>query len=754
MKKTIFCLLAIVLSALATAQNVKLSGVVSTPDSSSREWGICYISSGSERVASRKFTVGEVFSWQLRAPGAYTLSFVMPGYEEKVLPVEIGSDTPEHDLGVIAMLADDHLLDAAVVSTEGGRLYFDKENITLDVAGDSLLRHKSLKDVIARLPLVSINRENNQIEVASGQFAVTVNGKKNLALSGSNINAVADYLKGENVKSVSINTAPVGRHGQYSAVIDIRVERDLADFIVGGLSISVGDVYSTNGSADITLKAGKSVVQTSYFPSYRDARERYKSSVRTSLADPLVEYAAYDTVKTSRGWNHALGLNASYDLSDKDVLFLSSGFSSSSSAGVTSSSFMDSFTSTDSDLHTSGYNATLSYQHDFKSGREKLLTLQAGMSDSRSGNSWDINGTLSDNDTREAEYNVGIDFSHSVSDRLSYYANGGWRYRDYTSKSGDEVLLDYPQSILFCEGSAAYSLGKFRLTAQGKYEHTDDIRSYHSVIYMLGANWFLRPGQMLRLTVSQNIYRAGFRELNNYEDNSVAGTTVSGNSSLGETRANNILLMYSYMIGSRFSVRPMFSYRTDNGGGLPRVSVNDDGSISTTYASYDGWKSYRFSSGMNWNDPDGRYNINFNPILAKNVYASPERTISNIEWSLNLYASAHLWKGVYLGANVLYANPDFQIAFDPQATKLHNILHGYVSLSRRFGSFNAYVRFDRPWSAYEKEVREQEASGYRILTTTTAPINRIVLGLSYSFGRSRAYVKTSSRVISASDRML
>lgn len=754
MKRILLISSLLLICVAAAAQNVKLSGVVSTPDSSSREWGICYISSGSEKVASRKFTVGEVFGWQLRAPGTYTLSFVMPGYEEKVLSVEIGSDTPEHDLGDIAMIVDDHLLDAAVVSTEGGRLHFDKESITLDVAGDSLLRHKSLKDVIARLPLVSINRENNQIEVASGHFAVTVNGKKNLALSGSNINAVADYLKGENVKSVSINTAPVGRYGQYSAVIDIRVERDLADFIVGSVGISASDVYSAGGSANITLKTGKTVVQTSYSPSYSDARERYKSSVRTSLADPLVEYAAYDTVKTSRGWNHAVGLNASYDLSDKDVLFLASGFSSSSSAGLTSSSFMDSFTSTDSDLHTSGYNATLSYQHDFKSGREKLLTLQAGMSDSRSGNNWDINGTLSDNDTREAEYNVGIDFSHSVSDKLSYYANGGWCYRDYTSKSGGEVLLDYPQSILFCEGSAAYSLGKFRLTAQGKYEHTDDIRSYHSAVYMFGGNWFLRPGQMLRLAISQNIYRASFRELNNYEDNSVAGTTVSGNSSLGMMRANNILLMYSYMIGNRFSVRPMFSYLTNNDGGLPMVSVNDDGSIATTYASYDCWKSYRFSSGMNWNDPDGRYNISFNPVLAKNVYDSPEGTVFNIEWSLNLRASAYLWKGVYLGANVLYANPDFQVAFDPQATKLHNILHCYVSLSRRFGKFNAYVRFDRPWSAYEKEVREQEASGYRILTTTTAPINRVVFGLSYSFGRSRAFVKTSSRVISVSDRLL
>lgn len=738
----------------AAAQEFNLSGVVSTPDTSSREWGVCYISSGADKVASYKFTVGETFHWTLRAPGAYSLSFVMPGYVGKSVEVVAREGMEDIGLGDIRMLGDEHLLDASTVSAEGTRLYFDRESVTLDVAGDSLLRRKSLKDVIARLPMVVINRESNSIELSSGNsFAVTVNGRKNLALSGSNIDVVSDFLKGENVKSVTINTAPVGRYGSYAAVIDIRTERDLSDFIVERVGLNASGGYSAGMSGSITLKAGKAVVEASYRPSYKYARESYRSSVRTSLADPLVEYAAHDTVKTSKGWGHDIGLNASYDIGDKDVLFLTSGFNRSSSSGTSTSSFRDGFTETASDLGSSDCNVSLSYQHDFKSGREKLLTLQAGMNDRRSNNRWDVNGTLSDNDTRAAEYNVGVDFSHSVSNRLSYYANGGWFYRDYGSKSGGDVLLDYPQSILFCGGNVAYRLGKFRLTGKGKYEHTDDIKSYNSANYALGANWFPRPGQMLSLSVSQDIYRADFAKLNAFEDNTVLGTTVVGNPSSGMTRSNAVTLMYSYMIGGRFAVRPMFAYRTNEAGALSKVVVRDDGSIVSSYAAYDCQKGYRFSTGMSWNDPDGRFNIMLNPLIAKNVYESAEGTVSNIEWALFFNVTARLWGGVYMYAFGHYANPDFTLSFDPQATRLHNLFRCNVGLSKSFGRWHASLTLDRPWQAREKSVREIEASGYKVVTTTMSPVNRISIGVLRSFGRLKEDVKRNRRIIEATDHL-
>lgn len=734
-------------SVVAAAQKITVSGVVATPDTSSLEWGVCYVLAGDSREGSYKFTVGTPFHYTLQTSASYTLSFLLPGYETKTLNIDAVKDI---DLGTVAMTADDKLLNASVVSADGTHLSFDRENITLNVADDTLLRHKSLKDVLARLPLVQVSPKDNTIYVSSGSFAVTVNGKKNLALSGNNLNYITDFLKGKDVQSVTINTAPVGRYGEYTAVIDIRVKEDIADFVAGALSVSASEAYDVDGSVRMTAKAGKSVTEVTYSPKYTDAREKRESSVRQSLSDPAKVFSAYDTVKTDRSHTHSLKLNSSYDLSRKDVLFFNADFKYGSSDGLTTSAFMDDFTSSLSDVKTADYGATLALQHDFKAPREKLLTFQTGFVDRSAANSWEINGIPTANDTRSSEWSVGMDFSHSPIDRLNYYVTAGYRYRHYGSESGSTTLLDYPQKVIFCKGELAYSMGKVRLSGDFTYDRTKDLSEYDNLDYSVQAMCFLRPGQNLRVNIGQEIYRPDLTSLNTWQDNSVAGTTSTGNSSLRPERNSSVLLGYSYMRGRKLNLSSMVVYRWSNRGAFRELSVSDDGRLSSTYVNNDGMSSWRLAGGLIWNPTDG-VNLSIHPRCVWNRYMWGAGDISNFEYGFNYSASATLWYDIELSVFGGYAHPDNAIYRDAQAVKMHNILDMHVGLSKDIGKCHVYLGINDPWHANRKEVREIETSGYNVVSTRWKPVSRVSLGLTYSFGHFTGRAKRNMREFRATD---
>lgn len=739
----------LLLSCIAlAAQTTKVSGTVSVPDTSSKEWGVCYVSYGNGRPSQHKFTVSEPFSWQLRSPDASALLFVLPGYEDKSIP--INADRESIDLGEITMTPDDKLLDAAIVSAESTRLKFDMGSVSLDVAGDSLLRCMNLKDVLSRLPLVSVSPETRTINVSTGRFAVTINGRKNLALNSTNIDYITELLKGENVLSVNLDTSPTGRYSMYTAVIDIRIKEELTDFIAGLAGIHISDAYNINGELGLTVKTGKTVTELSYKPAYTDARQTQNSSIRTSIDNPDKTFAAYDTVKTAVDREHRLSLNSSYNIGVKDVVFLNANFKRNDANGLKTSSFSDTFTSTDSDTDATDIGATLSWQHDFKSGSEKLLTFQGGFTDKRASYNRNINGINSNNDTQASEWSAGVDFSHKPTNRFGYYITTGYRQRQYSSESEGTVLLNYPQRTVFCNGNIAYRFGKFSLQALGSYDRTKDLTTYNNLSYNIIAIYYPHPGQSLRIATSQTIFRPDIKWLNTYEDNSTAGTTLTGNSSVRPETRNGITAVYSYMLGRKLQISASATYNWSDRGAFGETTVSDDGRLTSTYVNTDGQRSKRLSGNLVWNPTDA-IRVSLSPRCAWNLYSWGEEDIHNFEYGVSFRLSAKLPHDLEIYTNGSYENPDYGMMPNAQAVKLHNLFNMDIGLSKQLKKCRAYIRMDRPWQPYETAVREMEASGYNILNSSRQPVVRIRAGVIWNFGDFSGKAKRNMREIRATD---
>lgn len=649
-------------------------------------------------------------------------------------------------LGTLALAQDGTVIDAAVVSAKGSGLTMDKGKITLDVAGDSLLRELPLKDILQRLPLVRVDPLGKSVSVQTGSFAITVNGRRSLILEDGNLDYVSELLRGRNLSSVSLNTAPTGRYASYSAVLDIRTDEDLMDFISGRLDADWADGEGADAAVRATTKLGRTIASVHYSPSYRDARRSMESSVRESLTDPSAVYEAYDTLTKDTALGHALTLRSSYDIGSKDVLFLDAGYGHSDAEQESRSYFYPDAAVSSLDAVTDNWSAGLAWQRDFAGGGKKLLTVQAGFAGGKTSNVTDIDGMLADNVTRSFESGINADFSHRLSPAFNYYMRAGYKYRHYASESAGLSLLDYPQKIASVEGNVSYSPGRIRMSARMSYDRTEDIRRYGNISCNASVDWFASSSSRFRVAYSRSIFRPDLDWLNNYADSSKAGTVVQGNGAIKSQVSNNAVFVYRYMRGMKLSFNAMIARNWSDDGAYGRVTVSDDGSILSSYANSGKMRSWRASTGAIWR-PTGSLSLELSPGCAWYRYDWDGEPVRSFDFFVHFVLDADLWEGAELSVNTTWCNPDMAKTVDAQATRFHNILRGAVGISQELGDFDLYLSMDRPWQKYRKDVREIEASGYKVLTTAMTPISRVEIGVIYTFGRFGGRVKSNARQI-------
>ena len=233
--KCIACIIGILLSAVSTlASDYKLTFCVKAEDALS-EKGVCVVSGKDGSYHSKGFNVSQTVILEL-GQGQYKLEIFLPGCKKYTKEILLDKDC---NLGNVMLETETLQLEGASVSAGSNHLSVINETISYDVSSDPANRTRPLKKILTELPFVKLAGAKEDLEVTTGTFLITVNGRKNLAINNSNVNYVAELLQGKNIRSISINLAPTGEFSRYSAVIDIVTDTSLLnDFVAGNLGIS------------------------------------------------------------------------------------------------------------------------------------------------------------------------------------------------------------------------------------------------------------------------------------------------------------------------------------------------------------------------------------------------------------------------------------------------------------------------------------------------------------------------------------
>lgn len=201
------------------------------------------------------------------------------------------------------------------------------DRVSYNVEADPEARTSTLLDVLRRVPLVSVDGEDNIRVNGGGSFKIYKNGHPDPALS-SNPKEVLRAMPASMIKRIEVIAEPGARYdaeGATAILNIVTVKGALIEGMNGTVTASVNTFGSPNASAYVAARAGKFTLGATGF--YQKQTSRQFAGVNetwTTYKDTgTTMYNLYRNKQPA--WVYNLDLNASYELDSLNLITASFG---------------------------------------------------------------------------------------------------------------------------------------------------------------------------------------------------------------------------------------------------------------------------------------------------------------------------------------------------------------------------------------------------------------------------------------------
>ena len=633
MKKIFTAIVASILfGTVASAQQANVTGIVL--DSLSREGepaAILQFFKAPDYDKPVAFTTTDndgKFSQALSEKGEYRLVFNNMGRKSVTRNFTLDGTAPSLDLGTILVQDDIRTLDAGTVVAQRPLVRMEVDRMTYDVANDVDSRTSTVLDMLRKVPMVSVDGQDNITVNGSSSFVVYVDGKPNQMIA-SNPSVVFKMMPASAVKDISVVTNPGVRYDAegVGGVLQITTNRE----VTGGASAAEG-AYGTLTAQASTRGGGAGVFynqQKGKFAISLTGNAMLNNSPGTTIDIERTTTAGMTTSMHSEGTMKnpiALGnLNLSYEIDSLNLVSATAGLmrlgTISDNTGLTTMGFGGtgfSYTSgTWSKGNTASVTASADYQHLWAGSPNRSFVLSYQFSASptvtESKNTFgrtdnpllDLTDRRTDGKTNSLDHTVQADFTtpvdgigtlstgakfisrHNFSDQMNYLWNGsGWDH----NKAGS-TKYDYFNRIGAAYTEMAVNLGTVGIKAGARYEYTwQDYSqdggstfktSYGCLVPTASVQLNLGMTSNIGLSYNMRISRPGITYLNPYRDDSDPTALSYGNPDLEVEKAHNVSLVYNY-----FSTKLMLNLTARygyTGNGISPYSFYEGNILHSTF---------------------------------------------------------------------------------------------------------------------------------------------------------------------------
>lgn len=450
------------------------------------------------------------------AAGTYTLNIVAVGRRPytRVMRIEDGKT---QNLGVIRTMDSSGALGTATVTAQRPIVTAEPDRIGYAIADDPEAKASMLTDMLRKVPMVTVDGEDNIQVNGSSNFKVYVNGKPNPMLS-SNPSLIMKNMPASMVKKVEVITNPGAREDAegVSGILNLVTEGEakttgytLNPSVQMETQGAIGSLYGLVKTGRLTL-SGTYVLGRIFQPDYKRGTEREDFAAGTLLE-------TYGTGHV-QGTFHYASLEASYEFSDRDLLSVSGGwhgwrgsvydFNTTGMydlrADRTRLYGYDLFTR--SRIRMFNYSANVDYQHSFK--REgQMLTLSYRLSDQPNENNdrmifsnlenvpFNQQDRIQNPDNHAAEHTAQADLAlplgkaHTVATGVKYIyrQNNSDNYEAWRTSGTDDAFVEdaaaspdyrHRSDIGAAYGEYTFKQGPWMARAGLRYEYTHYKASY------------------------------------------------------------------------------------------------------------------------------------------------------------------------------------------------------------------------------------------------------------------------------------
>jgi len=572
------------------------------------------------------------------------------------------------------------------------------DKMTYKVSEDEDSKSYTVLDMLRKVPMVTVDGQDNITVNGSSSFKVYVDGMPNVMFS-SNPSMIFKSMPASAVKSIEVMTNPGAKYDAEGAAGILNIVMNKQD---------AKGAQSMNGyNGTVRATAGNRQLGGSVFLSGQQGKLSYSANVMTSYNTPgnttteteQIQDGGISQLLTSENnikTPFTMGsLTLGYQLDSVSALNLTAQVNNMriKTNGTSSTTLLDpyssnpfSYTSTTDMKNTrTSFNGSLDYQRFFNKERTQSLVLTYQLSYNpattemtnnfnNSSNYIDLTDRYSENKDKTISHIFQLDYTMPLGTGQTLGLGSKFQLHDATADSkyyltgvydpSSSSEYEYKNSILAGYGEYAGNFNKFGVKAGIRYEYTwqdveyhlgngqDFSTSYGSLVPTASLQYTLGAGSNFGLTYNMRISRPGISYLNPYVDKTNPIALTYGNPDLDVEKAHNISLVYNMFTPKLMLNLNLHHNFTDNG--ISQYSFYDSNNLLNTtygnvvkshqtgmnaYVNYLLTKNTRifFNGGLNYIDLSSNALGQSNNGWTANIMAGVQQTLP---WDLKLSAFA------------------------------------------------------------------------------------------------------------------
>lgn len=564
--------------------------------------------------------------------GTYIISISSVGKSPVVREFTVKKGEKMVDLGTLYSAEATNQLKGVEIVAQKPLVKVDVDKIEYNVQDDPDSKNNSVIEMLRKVPLVTVDGEDNIQVNGSSSFKVHVNGKPNNMMS-NNPKEVLKSMPANSIKYIEVITSPGAKYdaegvGGILNIVTVGggIEGYTATFRANASNRDLG------GGAYATVKKGKLTVSGNYNYSYGNNPRSYSDSYRENYESDTEKYLESSSDSKYNGSFQYGNVEASYEIDTLRLLTLAVGMYGGSNEnsgsgftgmyGANRENVAYSYRSlSDGDGSWYSVHGNIDYQRTSRKNKDRMLTLSYKIDTSPETDNYStlytditpeektdeivkrllLKNSRSDGKTNTAEHTFQVDYTtplgkihtieagakyilrNNTSDNKYYEALGGHdNEKDY--EYNEKRSSNYEHLNHIVAAYAGYTLRYKDLSFKPgvRYEHTSQRvkyivgpgenfnSSYDDVVPSVSLGTKLGKTQNVRGSYNMRIWRPSIWNLNPYFDDRDPMHITQGNPDLKSEKSHSLDLTYSSFT-SKLSINLALRYSFNNNG-IERVS--------------------------------------------------------------------------------------------------------------------------------------------------------------------------------------
>ena len=729
---------------------------------------------------------------------AYRLVVIAVGYQSKtiVIPTFNTDAHPIVNLGNITLAPSSSQLKEVGITASRPLVKQEIDRLSYDVQADPDSKALTAMDMLRRVPLLTVDGDDNIQLQGSGSYRIFINGKPS-ALLASSPKDVLRTMPANTIQKIEVITTPPSKYDSegLAGIINIITFKTTANGYNGTLNTRYNRPYGPSLSGTGTVKSNK-FGSSAFFGLGRQQTTRVTAENFRQTFNPLqletVTSVFKQQVGFANGGNYGYGGGEmSYEIDSLNLLTGNVNYSVGKFDQEYSRNTQFNSAATNQAyllLSNGGYNwegldAGINYQLGFKRKKEQLLTLSYRYSYYSNGQQANIlavnrvNFNNPDynqqNDAGAREHTFQLDYVHPVKQLTIEGGTKAILRNNFSTASGQLLLpqgytddptrrndFDYHQDVYSVYNSYQLKASKWTFKAGVRLEHTRiDANfitnntplkmNYTNAVPLVSAMRTLPNNQSLTFGYTTRLERPYIQQLNPFIDRTNVQYISTGNPNLRPVTSQLIELTHTK--SGKGTLSNKLSYMYTGNSIVPVLSVVNDTSTNS-YANASNVKILRWNISGNY-PVTKKLNVNFNSglfyVWVKGPYNN--RFYSNQGIRTNTFANVTFkptdtW--------TLGASGGYNRRYILLQGSSNDYVYSSISTSKTFLNKKATITavVNNPYQKNFAFIQYSDTPDFYQSNTSNQIYRTFSVSLSYKFGRLSSDIKKNQRNINNDDK--